>query len=221
MKSRKGCQSQCKGIQRLYRQACLIFASKVALLYDVAIPELIVLRFGIVWRYYVKYSKFVQHAVGVTRHMLMIFLFFCFSGHWCWNTVNTCENHILCKCARVSQSLNGFSQNLVCTYTLKEFRYIALIMLFFKSQLICFFAMFQHFLHYTCVLGMTMCSLLYSSQVWNEGNRRVFMLFMLDVFHFAQILRSFIFVKTRRATREKWFKDNALKVKMGLLENRL
>ena len=145
MESRKGCQSQCKCIQRLYRQACLIFASKVALLYDVAIPELIVLRFGIVWRYYVKYSKFVQHAVGVTRHMLMIFLLFCFSGHWCWNTVNTCENHILCKCARMSQSLNGFSQSLVCipSRNLDTLRWLCW---FFKSQLICFFAMFQHFL---------------------------------------------------------------------------
>ena len=70
--------------------------------------------------------------------------------------------------------------------------------------------MFQHFLHYTCVLGITIFVRFYTRP---KFEMRDFMLFMLDGFHFAQILRSFVFVKTRRATREKWFKNNALKVK--------
>ena len=66
-----------------------------------------------------------------------------------------------------------------------------------------------------------LCVRFYLSQVWNGGNRKVFMLFRLTRFHFAPILRNFVFVKSKRATRKKWFKNNSLKLKMGLFENRL
>ena len=73
--------------------------------------------------------------------------------------------------------------------------------------------------HTSCMAWL--CVRFYLSQVWNGGNRKVFMLFMLTRFHFAPILRNFVFVKSKRATRKKRFKNNSLKLKMGLLENRL
>ena len=98
-----------------YRKRCSIFASKVSIV-SCCYSELTVLGRGIVDTttiYIYIYNPCAGRSRDVTRHMLMIRLFLCFSGH----CLKYGEGHILCKCARLSQSLNGYNQSPEIVFT--------------------------------------------------------------------------------------------------------